>query len=252
MTDRQSLAALGRDWTTLGEEDPLWAVYVDPAKRGGRWDVGEFMATGQREIQDAVADLDRLKLCARRDSALDFGCGVGRLTAALSEHFDAVTGVDISAPMLSHAERLHAGNERCTFVRNDSADLSAFADGSFDLVYSSIVLQHMPRELSDGYLREFVRLVRPGGAIAIVVPQRHLRTPRGLIYAYAPRALVAWLQKTAFDFPAPMRMHLVPAAHVRDVVEPLGARVRETVPRPWPGHWEMATIYISLDGDQER
>jgi len=62
MRASQSLARLHRDWTRLGEADPLWAVCVDPARHGGRWDVQEFLATGRAEI----AGNDR---AARRDTA---------------------------------------------------------------------------------------------------------------------------------------------------------------------------------------
>jgi hypothetical protein len=58
MRASQSLARLHRDWTRLGEADPL----RDPARRGGRWDVQEFLATGRAEI----AGNDR---AARRDTA---------------------------------------------------------------------------------------------------------------------------------------------------------------------------------------
>jgi len=248
MTERRDLADLRRDWTALGEADPFWAVCVDPAKRGGRWDVDEFLASGRDEIAETLAALDRLGMDGPRHDALDFGCGVGRLTAALAEHFGTVTGVDISPSMLSHARALHASNSRCCFVYNDRPDLSMFPDDSFDLVYSSLVLQHVAPALSDSYLAEFVRVVRPGGSIAIVAPQRHLRTPRGLVYAYAPHVLVAWLQRSIFGFPAAMRMHTVPDSRVRRVIEPLDARLVGSVPRPLPGHWLMSAHFISVCG----
>lgn len=246
MTECKDLADLRRDWTALGEADPFWAVCVDPAKRGGLWDVDEFLASGRAEIIEALTDLDKLGLTAPRHDALDFGCGVGRLTAALAEHFDAVTGVDISPSMLGHARALHATNARCHFVHNDRPDLSIFPNDSFDLVYSSLVLQHMAPALSDSYLAEFVRIVRPGGSIAIVVPQKHVRTPHGLVYAHAPQALVAWLQRTVYGFPAPMYMHTVPIIRVRRVVEPLGARLVGSAPRLLPGHWVMSAHFIGV------
>jgi hypothetical protein len=61
MTVEHSTAQLKhlRDvWATLGREDPLWAVLSSPDKRGGRWNVDEFLATGQAEID---AQLDWLK-----------------------------------------------------------------------------------------------------------------------------------------------------------------------------------------------
>lgn len=247
MNGRRSLAGLRRDWSALGEADPLWAVCVDPARSGGRWDLDEFLATGRAEISGAMSELDRLGLCARRDAALDFGCGVGRLTSALSRHFGTVTGIDISPPMLEHARRILAGDPRCRVVLGDSPDLAGFSDDSFDLVYSSLVLQHMRPRLADAYLAEFVRVVRPGGAIVLVVPEAHLRTPRGLVYAYAPHPVIAWLQRTVFGYPAPMRMHEVPAHRIRRVVEPNGARLVASRPHPIPGsHWQMARHFVSV------
>lgn len=249
MRASQRLAGLHRDWTRLGEADPLWAVCVDPARRGGRWDPQEFLASGRAEIADAIQQLDRLGLCAgRRDAALDFGCGAGRLTGALATCFATVTGVDISLPMLEQARALHAGNERCHFVPNDSLTLSAFADGSFDLVYSSLVLQHMPPSLAEGYLAEFIRVLRPGGAIVILVPAAHLRTVRGVVYAWAPRRLTGLIQRKVFGYPAPMQMHALPARLVRRLAGAHGGRLAASEPHPgYGGHWVMVQHFIVKD-----
>jgi SAM-dependent methyltransferase len=240
------LARVGRAWSTLGQTDPLWAVCVDPARRGGRWDLAEFLASGRAEISAAVGRLDDLGICPRRGDALDFGCGVGRLTVALGDHFGSVTGVDISLPMLAQARSLHAGNERCTFRHNDRPDLRAFADDSFDLVYSSLVLQHIPRDLAAGYLLEFLRVLRPGGAVIILVPETHLRTPRGLAYAYVPDAVLGLIQRKVFGFPAAMQMHTLPARRVRQLIEPAGGRLVASDPRTGFGdHWRMTAHYIA-------
>ena len=52
-----NLAELKETWETFGQEDPLWAVLTDPSKRGGRWDVDEFFATGEREVEALWSDL---------------------------------------------------------------------------------------------------------------------------------------------------------------------------------------------------
>ena len=44
------LERLSEDWNELAEEDALWAVLAEPGKQGRRWDVGEFLATGEREV----------------------------------------------------------------------------------------------------------------------------------------------------------------------------------------------------------
>jgi SAM-dependent methyltransferase len=248
MRASESLAGLHRDWTRLGEADPLWAVCVDPAHRGGRWDVQDFLASGQAEIADALGLLDQLGLGPARDAALDFGCGAGRLTGALAASFASVTGVDISAPMLEQARALHRGHERCRFVLNDSLTLGAFPDEAFDLVYSSLVLQHMPPSLAAGYLAEFARVLRPGGAIVILVPAAYRRTLRGLVYAWAPGRLIGVIQQRVFGYPAPMQMHLLPAGRVQQVAAAHGARLAASVPRPgYSRHWQMVQHVIVKD-----
>jgi ubiquinone/menaquinone biosynthesis C-methylase UbiE len=242
------LARLSRHWTRLGLDDPLWAVCVDPDRRGGRWDVAEFMASGRAEITAALDRLDQLGICQARSAALDFGCGVGRLTAALGDHFDSVTGVDISPPMLDKARSLLGGQPGCTVVHNVSADLKIFPDASFDLVYSSLVLQHMPRVLAFAYLTEFVRVTRPGGAVVILVPERHKPTPGGAVYALTPRHVTGLVQRTIFRYPAPMQMTTLPARRVRREVERWGAKLVASDPRSGVGqHWRMSCHFIARD-----
>jgi SAM-dependent methyltransferase len=162
-----------REWESLADLDPLWAVLTDSSKRGGRWDVGQFLDTGEQEIAEVVGVLDGLGLPRRRSRALDFGCGAGRLTRALGTRFDAAIGVDIAAPMVELARRINADVSRCTFEVNTEAHLRRFADCSFDLVYTSLVLQHLPgRQLIGEYLVELLRVTAPGGALVFGVPDR--------------------------------------------------------------------------------
>ena len=72
--------------------------------------------------------------------------------------------------MVATAQELAGNNERVHFVVNDRPDLSLFGDASFDLVYSNIVLQHMPPELARAYLAEFFRVVREGGFVVFQIP----------------------------------------------------------------------------------
>ena len=95
--------------------------------------------------------------------ALDAGCGSGRRTVELAQHFDEVVGIDLSGPLvaLARSRRPAAG------VRYEVADLSTFADpDGFDLVYSAMTLHHVD-PLEDG-LANLRSLVRPGGAAVLV------------------------------------------------------------------------------------
>src|SRR5436853_440938 len=119
-------------------------------------------------------DIDASESLGRPENfgkALDFGCGAGRLTRALSPRFVECVGLDISENMLEIARRLNADRENCCFQLNTRGDLSCFADGEFDLVVSDIVLQHMPStNLIKSYISEFLRVLHPGGLAIFQLP----------------------------------------------------------------------------------
>lgn len=219
-----------RDWERLAAEDPLWAVLTDPARRGGRWTPEEFLATGEAEIAAVLAEAEPLGLPARRGAALDFGCGAGRLTRALSLRFERAVGVDISEGMVRVARELNADRPNCEFVVNDAPDLARFGSAAFDLVYSSIVLQHVPgRMLALGYVRELVRVLADGGLAVFQVPQRlallrRLQLARRL-YAAGRRLGVPERTLLARTPLTPMRMLALPERAVRAAVADAGGAV---------------------------
>lgn len=225
---RVSFDEVRRDWTRLGAQDPLWAVYVASDKRGGRWDPEQFLATGRTDVAAAVAWLAELGLGARWARVLDFGCGAGRLSQALAAHADVVVGVDVSPPMLEVARELDRSAGRCRFVLNETEDLSQFADAGFDLVYSELVLQHLPADVIDGYLAEFVRVLRPGGVVLLQCTTRPLWTFKGAVWRLVPGRLVRLGQRVLLRYPAPMRMTSYSPERLRKVMGAHGAEVLDT------------------------
>jgi 2-polyprenyl-3-methyl-5-hydroxy-6-metoxy-1,4-benzoquinol methylase len=146
-------------WNQLAQRDPLWAILSDPTRRGGRWDLDTFFRTGEREISTLMYQLERLLGAANvfTHRALDFGCGVGRLTQALARYYGNVVGVDISLGMIEHARRLNRHRDRVTYLHNTRQDLAV--PGTFDLIYSDLVLQHMPPDQSLRYIGDFIELL---------------------------------------------------------------------------------------------
>ncbi len=219
------LEDLQQNWTAFGDQDPLWAILAFPDKRGGGWDLEEFFATGRANVSEVLRMLADRGIAIERGRALDFGCGVGRLTQALAEHFDSCDGVDLASSMIERARALNRNGERVRFHQNDASDLRLFGDGSFDFVLSLIVLQHMKPELMQGYMREFVRILRPGGVAFFNVPESFFVSE---VEALPPEA---WRASLTLVGPIP------PLAVGR--VAPLRVRVRNESPVPWPASAQL-------------
>jgi len=219
-------------WERVGRDDPLWAVLSWEGTEFGKWDVEEFFAHGEHEVDTFLTEARLVGADPAYGDALDFGCGVGRLSRALAKRFDRVTGVDVSAAMVEQANRLVAGeNPNTTFVVNTERRLP-FPSGSFDFVLTNIVLQHMPPSLAQGYIREFLRVLRPAGVVIFQVPSasRHRSTHSNPLVGIAVNALPSqWREemyrrrgpKGARDLP----MHGIPRPKVLRFVERHGGCV---------------------------
>jgi ubiquinone/menaquinone biosynthesis C-methylase UbiE len=162
-------AFLADAWNTNATIDPLYSILADQEKMGGSWDQEEFFETGRAEIADLARRLSQNGFQLHGSRALDFGCGVGRLTEALAPYFHEVVGVDVSQVMLERA-RAHSRNSNVSYVLNVAPDLSRFPDSFFDFVLSRLVLQHTGRRLARSYLSEFGRVLCPGGIGQVQVP----------------------------------------------------------------------------------
>jgi SAM-dependent methyltransferase len=132
------------------------------------------------------------KPVARR-SALDFGCGIGRLTHALAEHFDQVYGVDISPGMIELARLHNRKGARVEYVCNPDTRLGEFANGSIDMIYSWITLQHVRPRFARRYMSEFLRVLAPGGLLLFQYPSK---PP---LLAVAPGSLESFFVQAAPD-----------------------------------------------------
>jgi ubiquinone/menaquinone biosynthesis C-methylase UbiE len=157
-------------WSHIGAVDPLWAIVTRDSAKNNLWNLGEFFQTGVVDIQWLMDYVQRLNYPFQLGTALDFGCGVGRLSQALCAYFENVVGIDISPPMIERANQYNQYGNRCHYMLNRSDNLSVFADSSFDFIYSALVLQHMPPVFAKGYIREFMRVLKPGGLAVFEIP----------------------------------------------------------------------------------
>jgi SAM-dependent methyltransferase len=208
------LSKVRQYWDRQAHAGPMWAILTDPAKAGGRWDADEFFATGVREVGAFMEQATAWGKPIARRSALDFGCGIGRLTQALAEYFDKVHGVDISPKMIDLANAHNRKGARVEYLCNPAGDLSPFADGSIDMVLSWITLQHMRPRYARRYLQEFLRVLAPGGLLLFQCPSKPISLGSRLARWSAP-----------LSRPRPMYMNGLDREEVVELLERGGGRV---------------------------
>ena len=155
-------------WTRLGQERPHWSVNAREEFQPQRItsNLDDFAATGQADLAILLACLARHGVApAALPRALDFGCGVGRVTAAMAGVFAHVSGCDVSESHLTLAR------ERCPGVGFALVQPPGFGmDAPFDLWFSLLTLQHNPPPLIALILARMFARLSPGGIAVFQLP----------------------------------------------------------------------------------
>ena len=129
------------DWNARAREDA--GFYVAFGRRDS--DDAAFFATATEVINRLEGELRRVPLTERGNwRALEIGCGPGRLMRPMSRHFVEIHGVDVSDEMIALAREKLSDIPHAHPQVSDGSSLAAFADESFDFVYSYAVFQHIP------------------------------------------------------------------------------------------------------------
>lgn len=115
-----------------------------------------------------------------RPHILDAGCGTGLLGIKLRKYGD-VTGID------NHALALRYSKKRGLRTRRGSIERLPFKDGSFDIITSVDVLYHKEVIDDEQALREFYRVLKPGGIVVLRVPAVSWLLRRHDAYVYTKR-----------------------------------------------------------------
>jgi SAM-dependent methyltransferase len=112
----------------------------------------------------------------RGKRVLDFGCGPGYGSNFIAASADSVVGVDVSPESLDHAARTYT-RANLAFDVIDTSCVLPYEDKSFDVVMSFQVFEHV--EFPQRYLQESRRVLKPGGVLLLVTPDRSTRLFRG-------------------------------------------------------------------------
>jgi ubiquinone/menaquinone biosynthesis C-methylase UbiE len=122
----------------------------------------------ERVFREKLIDLARLKT---GESVLDVGCGTGTLAIAAKQRVGStgkVYGIDASPEMIAKAGRKakKAGIE--VVFKNGVVEALPFLDEHFEVVFSTLMLHHLPREVREKCAREMRRVLKPGGRVLAV------------------------------------------------------------------------------------
>jgi SAM-dependent methyltransferase len=124
-----------------------------------------LMARQFYELKYILEELELLKQTRDYQSlrSLEIGCGYGRLSPYIGQHFKEHHAIDINATALGHATQLYPG----IIFREASVTKIPYPDRFFDLVISWTVLQHIPPNFIDGAIREIERVRSDCGVIIL-------------------------------------------------------------------------------------
>lgn len=102
------------------------------------------------------------------DILIDYGCGPGFVSKAMSPHVKKIYSCDISTGALACAEILN-GAPNITYITADEKGLSAISDGSVDTVVSFAVIQHLSDEVFEIVLENCRRKLKKGGKVVFQI-----------------------------------------------------------------------------------
>lgn len=160
------------------KETLTWEVAQDRLRLG-------FLDVVQKYAPNPIRDM------------LDIGCSVGISTLALHRYFSQkqsssirTVGLDLSPYMLAVAKTLDTQGEIAQWIHG-LAEKTVFSDDSFDVITLQFLLHELPQQPSIDIFQEALRILRPGGCLAIVD-----NNPKSAVIQNLPPALFVLMKST--------------------------------------------------------
>lgn len=214
-------------WEKFGNTDPHWSVLTAEKFKTDRISEtkNEFYASGKDNVDTLFATFLRNDIdISGFKSCIEYGCGVGRVTASLAKKFDKITAYDISSSHLRLAREYMFDNhiENVDFVLLNSPEDMSFP--KTDVVFSLIVLQHNPPPIIKIVVRAMLQSLNPGGVAFFQVPTYRLN------YGFSLRKYLL------FDiYKSEMEMHVLTQKEIFQIASQENCMVVEVLEDGWAG-----------------
>jgi len=196
--------------------------------------IGAFWKSGEREVKEIEAILKRHGVNLNEaKTAVEYGCGVGRVTSILANRVRAMHAYDISRPHLNYAKE-HATEVGAEIEFHLVSDPLGKLQPC-DLFYSRIVFQHNPPPIIHQLIKNALESLNPGGIAIFQVPT--------YIKGYEFK-LVEWMN---IDHALDMQMHCIPQTAVFKLAGETGCEILEIREDSWcgePNHYLSNTFII--------
>jgi 2-polyprenyl-3-methyl-5-hydroxy-6-metoxy-1,4-benzoquinol methylase len=133
-------------WHNITKTEPYWSVLTNDKYMMENIELSEFYKTGEQHVKRLLEYVTNNNLVSDINNCLDFGCGVGRVTASLSKIANHVDALDLSSGMIEIANQYFKENSIDNITLVDTS-IDSFLPKlyKYDLVFSCLVLQHNPK-----------------------------------------------------------------------------------------------------------
>lgn len=146
--------------------------------RDAKWDA--VLASGREDLAIGM-ELSQMQTGMDR-TVVEIGCGLGRVSQALAQHFGRVIALDV-APALLQQARQNNSNPAIQFELIDGNRLLCPAGSAVDTVFSYEVLYILPPATFRQYVHDSLALLEPGGEFVFQMNLMPLRWTTRLSYA---------------------------------------------------------------------
>jgi ubiquinone/menaquinone biosynthesis C-methylase UbiE len=245
-----------KTWEKLGELAPYHSVLVaeqfKPENLSAE-NLAAFFDSGNEHLMGLMEGIREFRPQFKPRTAIDFGCGVGRVTVPLAKISSQVLGVDVSESMLSEAKKncVARGIDNAKFMT--TAEFLRLPDESATFVHSFIVLQHIPPRTGYALIEKLISTLAQEGIGAVHITFRDnrslLRRSLSWIKAKIPGAaqISNLLRGRAMNYPA-MRMYAYNLDRVFHMLHDHGCH--RVIPQ-FSKHGEHLGVFLIFEKSQQ-